>query len=175
MGTAYVADTGIFVRCGGTDNEKHRRLQKALQETGTKLLIPPQVYEELGGDPAAEEYPSGGTRWRQGIKEGWIEVRTLDYSAPVVAKAMDAATRFIASETNRKHDEIEKADGALAGLAAQLLDTGEADTVVLLTTDKPAGCAAETILPRHGFRGQIEYRYVSNEYTENLSTDDFTQ
>lgn len=88
---------------------------------------------------------------------------------------MDATTRFIASETNRKHDEIEKADGALVGLAAQLLDTGEADTVVLLTTDKPAGHAAETVLPRHGFRDRIEYRHVGPGYTENLSKEDFTR
>lgn len=170
-----MADTGVFVRCGGPDNEKHRRLRKALQETETKLLIPQQVYEELGGDPAAEEYPSGETRWKRGLEEGWIEVRTLDYSAPVISRAMDAAARFIASETNRKHDEIEKADGALVGLAAQLLDTGNADTAVLLTTDKPAGRAAETVLPRHGFRDQIEYRYVGNDLIKNLSTENFTQ
>lgn len=33
----------------------------------------------------------------------------------------------------------EKADTALIGLATQLFDTGKADHVVLLKTDKPAG------------------------------------
>ncbi len=51
---------------------------------------------------------------------------------------MDEARRFIANETNRDEDSIEKADTALVGLAAQLLDTGQADDIVLLTTHKPA-------------------------------------
>ena len=72
---------------------------------------------------------------------------------------MSKARRFIANETDRDEDSIEKADPALVGLAAQLLDTGAADHVVLLTTDKPAGRAAETLLPQHGFSDRIEFRY----------------
>jgi len=86
---------------------------------------------------------------------------------------MDEARRFIAHETDRDEDLIEKADTALVGLAAQLLDTGEADHVVLLTTDKPAGKAAETLLPHHGFSNRIEFRYVSVEYLETITADEF--
>lgn len=46
---------------------------------------------------------------------------------------MDEARRFIANETDRNEDIIEKADTALVGLAVQLLDTGNAETAVLLT------------------------------------------
>lgn len=74
---------------------------------------------------------------------------------------MDEARRFIGSETGRDEDTIEKADTALVGLAAQPLDSGQADRVVLLTTNKSAGRATETLLSERGFGDRIEYRYVS--------------
>ena len=86
---------------------------------------------------------------------------------------VDGARRFIANETDRTEDSIEKADPVLIGLAAQLLDTGEAAHVVLLTTDKPVGKAAETLLPQHGFSDRIEFRYVSVEYLETLTATEF--
>jgi hypothetical protein len=42
-----------------------------------------------------------------------------------------------------------------------------------LTTDKPAGKAAETLLPQHGFSDRIEFRYVSVEYLETLTATEF--
>ena len=86
---------------------------------------------------------------------------------------MDETRRFIANETDRDEDITEKADTALVGLAAQVLDTGVTDHVVLLTTDKPAGRAAETLLPQHGFSEQIEFRYVSVEYLETITANEF--
>lgn len=86
---------------------------------------------------------------------------------------MDDARRVIANETDRDEDIIEKADTALVGLAAQVLDTGQADHVVLLTTDKPAGRAAEMLLPQCGFSDRIECRYVSVEYLETITPDEF--
>jgi hypothetical protein len=172
--TVYIADTGVFVRCGGPDNDKFQRLRRALQQAGVSLRIPQRVYEELGGDPAADEYPSGSIPHPDGFEEGWITVaEELDYASPLVSTVMDEARRFIANETDRDEDTIEKADTALVGLAAQVLETGEAEYVVLLTTDKPAGRAAETLLPQHSFSNRIEFRYVSVEYLETLSADEF--
>ena len=174
MRTVYVADTGVFVRCGGPDKDKFQRLRRALQQTDVSLRIPQHVYEELGGDPAADEYPSGNIPHPDGFEEGWIVVADeLDYTNRLVSTVMDDARRFIATETDRDEDHIEKADTALVGLAVQLLDTGEADHVVLLTTDKPAGNAAETLLPRHGFSDRIDFRYVSVEYLETVTVDEF--
>jgi hypothetical protein len=68
---------------------------------------------------------------------------------------------------------IEKPDKALVVHAARLLDTGEGENVVLLTTDKPAGRAAETFLPQHGFSDRIEYRYVSVTYLETITAEKF--
>lgn len=175
MRTAYVADTGVFVRCGGPDNDKFRRLRRALQQADVSLQIPRRVYEELGGDSAADEYPSGNVPYSDGFEEGWIVVADdLDYTNSLVATVMDEARRFIASETGRDEDIIEKADTALVGLAAQLLDSGQADRVVLLTTDKPAGRAAETLLSERGFGDRIEYRYVSVNYLETVPAAEFS-
>lgn len=174
MTTVYVADTGVFVRCGGPDKHKFQRLRRALRQAGVSLHIPQRVYEEVGGDPAADEYPSGNIPYPDGFEEGWIVVAAdLDYTNPLVSTVMDEARRFIANETDRDEDITEKTDTALVGLAAQLLDSGEADHVVLLTTDKPAGRAAETLLPEHGFRDRIEFRYVSVDYLETITAAEF--
>jgi hypothetical protein len=174
MTTVYIADTGVFVRCGGPDKDKFQRLRRAVRQAGISLRIPQRVYEELGGDPATDAYPSGNIPYPDGFEEGWIVVADeLDYTNPLVSTVMDEARRFIANETDRDEDITEKADTALVGLAAQLLDTEETDHVVLLTTDKPAGRAAETLLPQHGFSDCIEFRYVSVEYLETLIADEF--
>jgi hypothetical protein len=174
MTTVYLADTGVFVRCGGPDKDKFQRLRQALRQADVSLRIPRRVYEELGGDLAADEYPSGDIPYPDGFEEGWIIVADeLDYANSLVSTVMDEARRFIANETERDEDTTEKADTALVGLAAQVLDSGEADNVVLLTTDKPAGRAAETLLPQHGFDGRLEFRYVGVEYLETITADDF--
>lgn len=174
MTTVYIADTGVFVRCGGPDKDKFQRLRRALRQAGVSLRIPQRVYEELGGDPSAGEYPSGDIPYPDGFEEGWIVVADeLDYTNPLVSTVMDQARRFIANETGRDEDITEKADTALVGLAAQVLDTEEGDHVVLLTTDKPAGQAAETLLPQHGFSDCLEFRYVSVAYLETLTADEF--
>lgn len=174
MRTVYIADTGVFVRCGGPDNEKFQRLRRALRQAGVSLLIPQRVYEELGGDPTTETYPSGSIPYADGFEEEWITVaEELDYTNPLVSTVMDEARRFIANETDRSEDFIEKTDTALVGLAVQLLDTTAAETIVLLTTDKPAGRAAEALLSNHGFSDQIEYRYASEDYLETITAAEF--
>lgn len=174
MTAVYIADTGVFVRCGGPGKDKFQRLRRAVRQAGVSLRIPQRVYEELGGDLAADEYPSGNIPYPTAIEEGWIVVADdLDYANPLVSTVMDEARRFIANKTDRGEDVIEKADTALVGLAAQLLDTGQAEHIVLLTTDKPAGQAAKTLLSQHGFGDRIEFRYVSVEYLEAITADEF--
>jgi len=70
MRTAYVADTGVFVRCGGPGNDKFQRLHRALRQAGVSLRIPQRVSEELGGDSVAEAYPSGNIPYADGLEDG---------------------------------------------------------------------------------------------------------
>jgi hypothetical protein len=100
MTTAYIADTGVFVRCGRSDKNKFQRLRRALRQTGVSLRILQRVYEELGGDPAADAYPSGNIPYPDGFEEGWIVVADeLEYANPLVSTVMDEARRFIANVT----------------------------------------------------------------------------
>lgn len=139
------------------------------------LYIPRRVHEELGGRPSEEAYPTSSIPWQEGIDEGWIVVADpLEYTNPIVSGIMDATRRFIANETGRSQDTVEKADTALVGLAAQFLES-EADQIVLLTTDKPAGRAAETLLPEYGFEGRLEYRYVSEAYLQKTTANEFLE
>ncbi len=62
---------------------------------------------------------------------------------------------------------------AQVGLAAQFLETDEADRVVILTIGEPAGRAAETLLPEYGFSEHLEYRYVSEEHLETVTANEF--
>lgn len=42
-----------------------------------------------------------------------------------------------------------------------------------MTTDKPAGRAAESILSNRGLPDRIEFRYVGEEYLETISAAEF--
>lgn len=172
--TVYLADTGVFVRCGGPDNEKHRRLRRSLRRANAELIVPRRVAAELGVDPDLEAYPSVDGTFSTGVDEGWIVVADeLPYADPLVSTVMDQARRFIATETGRSEDVVEKADTALVGLAAHLLESGDATSVVVLTTDKPAGRAAERILANHGLGDRIEFRYASERFLQTASSSDF--
>lgn len=61
----------------------------------------------------------------------------------------------------------------LVGLATQLLNADDTNEVGHPTTDKLAGNATETLLQGHGFNRRMEYRYVSEEYLETISADEF--
>ena len=81
MTTRYLADTGVFVRCGGPDNEKYQRLRRAVRGAETRLLVPRHVYDELGGGDVSAAYSR--SRWQEGFEEGWIALADdLDYANP---------------------------------------------------------------------------------------------
>ncbi len=60
---------------------------------------------------------------------------------------MDGVQRYIANADNRPADEVERADAALAALAAQHLSSGTATGVYIYTTDIAAG---EALKPYSG-------------------------
>lgn len=156
---AHIVDTCVFVACGQTDNPKFHGLAHEAHRRDTTLLIPPRVYEGLGGDPETDVYGSGSLPIESAIQEGWVTVtEPPDYTDSTVSQVMDETRRFIASETDRSEDSVEKADTAVIGLAVQLLNQGHAEAVFIYTGDQPAGNAATRIIPRYGFDAdQIEW------------------
>lgn len=156
---AHIVDTCVFVACGRTDNPKFRGLANEAKRRDATFRIPPRVYEELGGDPETDVYSSGSLPIESAVQAGWVTVvKSLDYTDPTVSQVMDDARRFIAAETDRSEDSVEKADTAVIGLAVQLLNQGRAKTVIIYTGDQPAGNTATQIIPRYGFDAdQIEW------------------
>lgn len=152
MTTAHVADTGFVVALGRPENERYRSVRTVARRNGLAFLLPERVYEELtaGGDDTVPVETA--------IDEGWIRVADpLDYTESLVSETMDGVQRYIANADDRREDEVERADAALGGLAAQLLARGTATKVYLYTTDVAAGNAVETVLSHEGYGDAITF------------------
>lgn len=152
----WVADTGLFVACGRRGNEKYVGLSRFARRRGITFHIPREVHEELGGAP--DRSSPASLPIDAAIDEGWVTVVHLDYTDPTVSTVLDDARRFIANASNRDEDAVERAGTALAGVAVQLLDGGEAEQVWLVTTDRDAGEATVAVLESHGYDGQVEWQ-----------------
>ncbi|MFB6352482.1 MAG: hypothetical protein ABEJ92_00195 [Halobacteriales archaeon] len=70
---------------------------------------------------------------------------------------MDGVRRFIANTDDRPEDEIERADAALAGVAAHSLGTGSASHAYVYTTDVAAGRAVEAVFDGEGYGDAVTY------------------
>lgn len=81
----------------------------------------------------------------------------LDYTVPLVSRTMDGVKRYIANADDRPEDEIERADAALGGLAAQLLAEGSVTSVYVYTPDIAAGEGIETAFASKGYGDAIAF------------------
>ncbi|ELZ52209.1 hypothetical protein C465_02106 [Halorubrum distributum JCM 9100] len=90
----------------------------------------------------------------------------LVFSKPVVSRVIDGVQRYIANADDRPADEVERADAALAALAAQHLSAGSAAEVYINTTNIAAGEGAETVLTSEGYGDSVTFvtRFRFTEY-----------
>jgi hypothetical protein len=153
---AWIADSGFFIACGRQQNNKYTALARFARRNEISFVIPQRVYEELGGAP--DRSTPGQTPINSAIDTGWVTVADeLDYTNSTVSSVMDDVRSFIARASNRDEDQIEKADTALAGVAIQLLDRGDAEYIHIVTTDTDAGNGVVTAVESHGFPDRIEF------------------
>jgi len=75
----------------------------------------------------------------------------------MVSRVMDGVQRYIANADDRPADEIQRADAALAALAAQHLSTGTVAEVYIFTTDIAAGEGTETVLTSEGYGDSMTF------------------
>jgi len=84
---------------------------------------------------------------------------------------MDGVQRYIANADDRPADEVERADAALAALAAQYLSAGTATEVYIYTTDIAAGEGAETVLASEGYGDSVTFvngfRFIDDLVADN--------
>jgi len=150
----HIADTGLFVAMGLPSNSRYKAVRRFARRNDVTFVLPERVYEELTvDDPDVEEVPIDTA-----IDEGWATVAApLEFSEPVVSRMMDGVQRFIANADDRPAVEVERADAALAALAAQHLSAGTATEVYIYTTDIAAGEGAETVLASAGYGDSVTF------------------
>lgn len=136
MSRLNIADTGLFVAMGQPSNSRYQAVRRFARRNDVTFVLPERVYEELTVDePDVEDVPVDTA-----IDERWATVAApLEFSEPIVSRVMDVVRRFIANADDRPADEVERADAALAALAAQHLSAGTATEVYIYTTDFAAG------------------------------------
>ena len=134
----WIADTGLFVACGRQQNNKYTALERFARRNDITFVIPERVYDELGGAP--NRSTPGQTPINSAIDAGWVTVADEpDYTNSTVSQVMDDVRTFIAQSSNRREDQIEKADTALAAVVAERLDAGSVEFACVVTTDIDAG------------------------------------
>ncbi|EMA65362.1 hypothetical protein C470_00030 [Halorubrum distributum JCM 13561] len=154
MSRLHIADTGLFVAMGQPSNSRYQAVRRFARRNDVAYLLPERVYEELTVDDPDVENPPVDTA----IDEGWATVAApLEFSEPVVSRVMDGVQRYIANADDRPADEVERADAALAALAAQHLSAGSVTEVYIYTTDIAAGEGAETVLASEGYGDSVTY------------------
>ena len=154
MSRLHIADTGLFVAMGQPSNSRYQAVRRFARQNDVTFVLPERVCEELTVDDPDVENPPVDTA----IDEGWATVAApLEFSEPVVSRVMDGVQRYIANADDRPADEVERADAALAALAAQHLSAGTATEVYIYTTDIAAGEGAETVLASAGYGDSVTF------------------
>ena len=154
MSRLHIADTGLFVAMGQPSNSRYQAVRRFARRNDVTFVLPERVCEELTVDDPDVENPPVDTA----IDEGWATVAApLELSEPVVSRVMDGVQRYIANADDRPADEVERADAALAALAAQHLSAGTATEVYIYTTDIAAGEGVETVLASEGYGDSVTF------------------
>ncbi|MFB6177734.1 MAG: hypothetical protein ABEI99_11440 [Halobaculum sp.] len=152
MSDCHLADTGLFAAIGRPSNDRYQSVETFARSNGITFLLPERVYEELTVDHVTDDPPV-----EQAITDGWVRVaEPPTYHDSFVSRAMDGVRRYIANADDRPADEVERADSALAGVAADRL-TGPADHVYVYTTDIAAGEAIETVFASDGYGESVTF------------------
>lgn len=157
--TANLVDAGLFHILGKTPNDGFSALRSAVETADTTLRLPPTMYEEVGGDPTAERYPSGSPYVDDGIADGWICITDpvpgietdsyADAESPA-AEARHVAREYMASQS--RHSTLnEWNDTALVGAAVRLFEQNERMRVIVHTNDRKLAAAALRIPPEYGY------------------------
>ncbi|WP_458190549.1 hypothetical protein [Haladaptatus sp. NG-WS-4] len=154
MTVLHIADTGLFVAMGQPSNRRYQAVRTFARRNDITFVLPERVYDEL-----TVNTPDGKTSpVDTAIEQEWARIAApLDYSHGLVSRTMDGVQRYIANADDRPAGEIERADPALAGVAAQALIEKSADHAYIYTTDRLAGEGAVNVFDREGYGDSVTY------------------
>lgn len=154
MTSIHIADTGLFVALGQPSNRRYRAVRTFAYQNDITFVLPERVYKELTVPDDDTETPPVDTA----IAEDWVRIGpSLDYTDSLVSSVMDGVQRYIANEDERPADQVERADSALAGVAAQALVDGTTTDAYIYTTDIAAGEGAEAVLASEGYGDAVTF------------------
>lgn len=153
MSEIHIADTGLFVAIGTPDNPRYRGIRSIALRQDITFVLPQQVSDEL-----TEHGGSRQPALETAVEEGWASVATdIDDRDPFVSNVMDGVRRYIANADDRREDDVERADTALAGVAAQALSKNATSHAYIYTTDIAAGRAAEAVFEGVGYGDSVTF------------------
>ena len=165
-------DSSVLISCGRRESTRFQALARESRQRNTVFRLSPQVYAEVAGDPALDEYTTDDSAVDEGVQEGWMKVtESPSYSNSNISNAMDQTRNFIASASDRAEDAVEKTDTEIVGLALEALLGGTADRVTVVTNDIPLGEAAESLLPQYGFDDDQIIWLTGGELADELAED----
>lgn len=147
--TTYLADANLFIKAGTPQRTASKALTAFFNRERWTFLIHPAVEEELSA--ANRTYPRHRTL-ENAISDNWARVIDLPESFNAPHEEIEtAAQECIAEKTNRTADQIEETDVKLVSLAANLLETGDATDVGIITNDQAAGECFDGVLGDFGY------------------------
>lgn len=181
--TANLVDAGLFHILGKTPNDGFSALEFAVETVDTTLRLPPTMYEEIGGDPTEDEYPSGSAYVDDGVAEGWIEVTdsvpgseegNYAEAESIPAEARHVAREYIASKS--RHSTLnEWNDTVLVGAAVRLFEQNQRMRVIVHTNDKKLAAATLRVPPEYGYYDIRAELYDPSEVRDQFPVPDRVQ
>lgn len=165
-------DSSVLISCGRRESTRFQALAREAHQREAVFHITPQVYAEMTGDPALNEYTATDSAVDEALQEGWMKVtESPSYSDSDVSNVMDQTRSFIARSSDRSEDTVEKTDTEIVGLALEMLLEDSADQVTVVTNDIPLGQAAESLIPQYGFDDEQITRLTGGRLAEELAED----
>jgi hypothetical protein len=147
--TTYLADANLFIKAGTPQREASKALSAFFTRERWTLLIHPAVEDELS---AADRTYSRHRTLERALADDWAWVIDPPEKLEVPHKEIETAAReCIAEKTNRSVDQIEETDVKLVSLAANLLESGQATDVGIITNDQAAGKCFDNVLGEFGY------------------------
>jgi hypothetical protein len=167
--TKNIVDAGVFRGVGKPPNDKYNSLKNAVEAADSSLLLPRPIYQELGGNPSADTFPSGSDFVDDAIENGWVEIaEPIEDDLPISSAVEDAHT-VVANQSNHPKTIRAEEDAAVIGLAMQLFERNESIYVITHTTDRPVAMAANIVLPEYGYY-DIEANFAPPQEVDNKFT-----
>ena len=169
---AVFIDSSVLISCGRRESTRFQALAREARRREAVFRISPQVYTEVTGDPAGDEYMDAESAVDDALQEGWMKVtESPSYSNADVSNVMTQAQRFIAGASDRSADAVEKTDTGIVGLALERLLDDAVDRVIVVTNDVPLGQAVEALLPKYGFDTEQIIWLTGGELADELAED----